>query len=152
MMRLLCLYLLVIFASSCAGFKYPEVRSTHGLKMVRMAGRDLSLEAKAVIYNPNWFSIKVKPSTVSITADNHSLGTLHLEKKIKLKGRATDTLAIPVKFHLDDGAMLTILRLIIRDSVTLQIKGKIKGGVGILSKKQKIDLEQRIPGRLLRWN
>ena len=135
---------------SCVSVKYPEVRSMDGVKMLKMDGREISLQVKAVVYNPNRFSLKVKPSKVLVSAEEQTLGTVELDQKVKLKGRETDTLAVPLNVHLEEGAMLSMFRLMNRDSIRLHITGKIKGGIGILSKKQKIDLVRTIPGKMLK--
>lgn len=151
MIRFIYLFVIAACLHSCAGFKYPEVRSTNGVKMLKMDGRDISLEAKAVVHNPNWFSLKVKPSKVFISAENQSLGSVQLEEKVTLKGKRTDTLTVPITARLDEGAMLTIFRLMNRDSIELHITGKVKGGIAFLSKKQKIDIVRSIPGNMLKF-
>lgn len=151
MMRYIYLFVLAFSATSCAGFKYPELKSSQGVKMVKMDGRDITLEAKAIVHNPNRYTLKMKPSKVFISADNHSLGSLQTIKKITLKGRQTDTLVVPIIAHLDEEAMFSMFRLMTRDSIEVHITGKVKGGIGFLSKKQKVDLVQKIPGKILKF-
>lgn len=143
--------LILLLFCSCTSLKFPEVRSMDGVKMIKMDGREISLEVKAVVYNPNRFSLKVKPSKVLVSAEEQTLGTVQLDQKVKLKGKHTDTLAVPLKVQLEEGAMLSMFRLMNKDSVQLHIAGKVKGGIGILSKKQKIDLVRTIPGKSLKF-
>ena len=143
--------ILSLFLVSCAGFKYPEVRSMNGVKMLKMDGREITIEVRAVLHNPNGFSLKVKPSKVLVSAEEQSLGTVQLNQKVKLKRKQTDTLAIPLNIHLEDGAMLSMFRLMNKDSIQLHITGKVKGGISILSRKQNIDLVRTIPGKMLKF-
>jgi LEA14-like dessication related protein len=143
---------LALFAlTACGGFKYPELRSNEGVKMLKMDGRNLTFEAKAVVFNPNGFSLKVKPSTVRVALEGQDMGSVQLSQKLKLKRKSSDTLTIPFNVELAEGAMLTMLRYMVRDSVKVKITGKVKGGIGFISKKQKIDFERSIPGRMLRF-
>lgn len=142
---------LVLAMTSCSVFKYPEVRSYEGIKLLKMDGRNLMFEAKVAATNPNGFSLKVKPSTVFVSVENQEMGSVHLSHKLKLKRKSLDTLAIPFTVELAEGAMLNMLRFVGRDSVEIHLTGNIKGGIGIITKKQKIDLIRRIPGKMLRF-
>lgn len=141
----------ILVLTACKGFKYPELRSNEGVKLLKMDGRNLTLEAKAVVYNPNGFSLKLKPSKVRIAIEGQEMGFVQLNQKLKLKRKSIDTLLIPINVELTEGSMLTMLRFMVRDSVKLHVTGRVKGGIGIISKKQKIDLERSIPGRMLRF-
>jgi len=122
-----------------------------GVKLLKMDGREISLEVRAVVYNPNGFSLKVKPSKVFVAAEDQSLGIVQLDQKVKLKRKHTDTLAVPLQVHLEEGAMLSMFRLMNKDSIQLHITGKVKGGISIFSKKQKLDLVRTIPGKMLKF-
>ena len=51
---------------------------------------------------------------------------------------------------LEDGALITALKYSMKDEVNLIVKGKVKGGVWIISKKIEVNDTIKVPGKNLR--
>ena len=143
--------LVFLFMMSCTSFKNPEFRKYEGVKFIKMDNRELSFEVDAILYNPNKFSLKVKPSHVDVFVEDQKMGVVYLTNKIKLHRLKEENLHFEMKAALEDGAMLTAFRYMNRDSVSIHLMGKVKGGIWFVSKKVKIDETIKIPGKSLKF-
>jgi|LauGreDrversion4_2_1035121.scaffolds.fasta_scaffold30649_3 LEA14-like dessication related protein len=144
-------FVFFLVLTSCASFKNPEFRKSEGVKFIKMDNRELSFEVDAILYNPNKFSLKVKPSHVDVFVEDQKMGVVYLTNKIKLHRLQEEKLHFEMKAALEDGAMLTAFRYMNRDSVSIHLMGKVKGGIWFVSKKVKIDETIKIPGKSLKF-
>lgn len=145
----LCIILLLL--ASCA-IEAPEFIGSEGFKMEKMDGKEIRFTAGVKVNNPNWFGIKIKKSAVDVYVEDQLMGQIQLEKKVKMKAKRESTLTMPLKAVLEDGAMITMMRYASKENVNIRIKGKVKGGVWIFSKKIEIDEKRQISGRNLSPN
>lgn len=143
------LFILIAFVllTGCATFQEPEFRGSEGVKMEKMDGQEISLSAGIKVYNPNWYALKIKPSTVEVYLEDQLMGTVKLNKKVKMKAKQESSLSLSLLATLEDGAMFTALRYAKKDQVKVRIKGKVKGGVFFLSKKVEVDETKTISGK-----
>lgn len=143
------LFILTAFVllTGCATFQEPEFRGSEGVKMEKMDGQEISLSAGIKVYNPNWYALKIKPSTVEVYLEDQLMGTVKLNKKVKMKAKQESSLSLSLLATLEDGAMFTALRYAKKDQVKVRIKGKVKGGIFFLSKKVEVDETKTISGK-----
>ncbi|MEN9440603.1 MAG: hypothetical protein RLZ33_679 [Bacteroidota bacterium] len=147
MKKFLFILTAVVLLTGCATFQEPEFRGSEGVKMEKMDGQEISLSAGVKVYNPNWYALKIKPSTVEVYLEDQLMGTIKLTKKVKMKGKQETSLSLPLLSTLEDGAMFTALRYATKDQVKVRIKGKVKGGVFFVSKKMDVDETKTISGK-----
>lgn len=147
MKKFLFILTAVVLLSGCATFQEPEFRGSEGVKMEKMDGQEISLSAGVKVYNPNWYALKIKPSTVEVYLEDQLMGTIKLTKKVKMKAKQESSLSLPLLATLEDGAMFTALRYAKKDQVKVRIKGKVKGGIFFLSKKVEIDETKTVSGK-----
>ena len=138
--------ILLLFLSSCA-VEAPEFIGSDGFKMDKMDGKEILFTAGVKVNNPNWFGIKIKRSAVDVYIEDQLMGKVQLEKKVKMKAKRESTLTLPLKAVLEDGALITMMRYASKENVNVRIKGKVKGGVWIFSKKIEIDEKRQISGK-----
>lgn len=150
MIKWIYISVMALVLSSCANFEEPEFISSSGLKLEKMDGQVINFTAGAKVYNPNWFGIKIKPSHVEIYVEDQLMGNVFLEKKVKLKAKRESDLVFKLRGELEDGAMITALKYSRKDNVAVRIKGKVKGGVWIFSKKMEIDETKTVSGKDLK--
>jgi LEA14-like dessication related protein len=150
MRKSLILGAIVILLSSCASMGVPEFRGTEGMKMNSLEGKKISFTAGVKMFNPNWFGVKIKKSHVEVFVEEQLMGVVYLDKKVKLKAKQESTLIFPLLAELQDGSMLTLLKYSNKENVNVRIKGKVKGGVWIFSKKMEIDQTRVVSGKDLR--
>ena len=141
--------LVVSLLTSCT-FYEPEIRGGESFKMEKMDGKEVRFTAGAKVYNGNWFAVKVKKSTLDLYVDGDYLGKVHLLKKVKMKAKKETDLEGTFLAVLDDNAMMKALGLAMKGEVEVRLKGKIKGGVFIFSKKLDFDERRKINGSAFR--
>lgn len=149
MSRLKWIIPVLIIVQSCA-IKAPEFRGSEGFKLEGKEGKEIRFNAGVKVYNPNWFGVKIKRSNVDVYLEDQYMGVLSLEKKAKMKAKRESTIEFPLKMALEDGALMTALKYSMKEEVNLVIKGKVKGGIWIFSKKIAVDDTLKIPGKSLR--
>jgi len=144
------LFIFIVGLSSCASLDVPELRGSEGFSQPVFDGNKISFKADVKVFNPNWFAIKVKPSILDVYIEDQYMGKIHLEKKVKMKAKRESTLEFPLMIELEDGAMITAMKYAGKETIELQFKGKVKGGVWFFSKKIEIDETKTISGKDLR--
>jgi len=137
-------FIFLLLLSSCVSFKNPEFKSMDGYTFDGIEGNQVKFTVKATVYNPNFYTLKVKPSKVDVYAENQLYGTLNLTKTQKMKRKKETQLEVPMRFDMADGAMMGMMMLMRKDKVNLKLDGKVKGGVYFFSKKFPVTYERAI--------
>lgn len=132
--QLIYWFSLIIFLASCV-FQQPVFKKYEGFEMGKMDAKNVSFTLKARIYNPNWYALKVKPSSLEISTSDGKLGVLHLDEKIKMKGRKETSLVVPMHVDFERGIMMKLMSFGLQDSVKINLKGDVRGGVFFITKK-----------------
>ncbi len=138
MKKLISIIVLAFIVTSCT-FYEPEMRGGENFNLEKLDGNTVKFTAEASVYNGNWFAIKVKPSKLDLYIDGDYMGKVHLEKKVKMKSKRETFLVAPFTAELENNALRTALNLAGKGDVKVRLKGKIKGGVFIFSKKLDFD-------------
>ena len=139
--------LLVMF-TSCT-FYEPELIGEESFKMEKLEGKEIRFTAGAKVKNDNWFAIKVKPSTLDLYVDGEYMGKVHLEKKVKMRAKKETMLEAPFVAELEANALMKAMGIALKGDVQVRLKGKIKGGVFIFSKKIEFDETRTMNGKSL---
>ena len=144
-------FLIILFITgSCAEFQEPVFKGVEGNHIKKFEGKTIETDLAVRLYNPNNYAVKAKPSDVDVYIDEKQVGTIHLEKKVKLKAKQDTVVVLPLRIDLSNGAMFTLLKNASRENVAVTLKGKVKGGVFIFSKKVDINETRTISGKLLK--
>jgi LEA14-like dessication related protein len=134
---------IVVLLASCS-FQQPVFKKYEGFDMGKMDTKTVSFTVKASIYNPNWYALKVKPSSVEISTSEGKLGTLHLDEKIKMKGRKETSIVAPMHIDLEKGIMMKLMSFSLKDSVKINLKGDVRGGVFFITKKIPMEFSRSV--------
>lgn len=148
MKKLIFLFAFILSVTSCA-VTAPELRGGETFKMDKIEGNTVKFNAGANIYNGNWFGIRVKPSNLELYLGEDYVGIVRLDKKVKLKRKSETAVNAELTANLEDGAMKKALRAALSGSVTVRMKGKVKAGVFIFSKKLDFDETKTIDASML---
>lgn len=149
MIKLIQIFLVVFLVTSCA-VTAPEMRGGESFNLEKIDGNEVKMNVGAKIYNGNWFGIKVKPSNLELYLDDDFLGTVRLDKKVKLKRKSETTIDANLTATLIDGAMGKAMRSALGGALNIRMKGKVKAGVFIFSKKIDFDETKKIDASKLR--
>lgn len=137
---IVALTLLISLSScGCLDFNTPEMRGGEDFSINKVDGNKIDLNVKANIYNDNCFSVKIKPSDLELYVEGDQIGTVRLNKKVKLKKRKETAVDADLTATLDDGVLMKLMGYAAKGQVEVRLKGKAKGGVFIFSKKIEID-------------
>ena len=148
MRKIFLFTVLALLFSSCKIFSFdnPEMRGKEEIKISKVKGKTIEFSVAATVFNPNWYGLKVKPSTLDLYVDGEYLGKVHLEKKVKLKGKRESNITPTFVAMLEGNALLKAMKYATKKEIKIQLKGEIKGGVFIFSKKFAFDETKTIPG------
>ena len=139
----------VLLVSSCA-VTAPEIRGGESFNIEQIEGNKVNLNVGANIYNGNWFGIRVKPSNLDLFLNDDFLGTVRLDKKVKLKRKSETAIDANLTATLENGAMGKAMRSALGGGLNVRLKGRVKAGVFIFSKKIDFDETKKMDASELR--
>lgn len=142
-------FVALFFVSSCK-ISEPDFNGIDNVKLDHIENRDVFFNLDANITNPNSFGMKAVKSDLDVYLDEQMIGKLFLVKKVKVKAKHDGVVSVPVKLSLEDGAMFTLLRYAGKENIPLQIKGILKGGVFIFTKKFKVNETRNVSGKIFK--
>lgn len=95
-----------------------------------------------VIYNPNWYNIVIKQSSLKLTVAGQDCGWAHVDNKIKIKKKTE----APYRFELvGDGdkfaksTFVGVWDFIMGKGIAFNIKGDVKAGAFLIRAKWAVD-------------
>lgn len=144
---LLCTMLLI---SSCT-FLEPEYKGGEKFKFQKLESKSLKFTVGAKILNPNNYTIKIKPSDLDVYIDDDYMGVIHLDQTLKLKKKQELFVDAPFTATLADGALFKLLKFAVKGKLQLTLKGKVKAGVFIFTKKVDVEEKTTIDGSSLKF-
>jgi LEA14-like dessication related protein len=133
---------------ACVTFKDVDMKKFGGVKIETFTKEEIRISISANIDNPNNYNIKVKKADLEIYVDGKFLGKAHIDKKIVLKKKTTaDYQAIIVTDLRKAGSSLMTIAgaAILKGEAEIRVKGKVKAGVILFSRKIPIDEKKNIP-------
>lgn len=143
--------LLLTLVSSCAIYQEPDLTKVGSFQFEKLKGKTINFSLETTVDNPNWYAIKINPSTVDVYVENLLIGQLTLQSKVRYARKSTSTVTAPLTATLADGALINLVRLAGKNEVEVVLKGKVKAGVWFISKKIPVENKQTIDGKLLRF-
>jgi len=148
MKNIIFIFISVVLFSSC--IEDVELKGFDGVKLEKTETKNLALKLGIKISNPNFFSIKIKPSKVDVFIDNQLIGKAILDDNVKLIKKKEDTYFVKLGVDLENGALFSFLRFALKSKLELRCKGMVKYSVYGLPKNVKIDYVKEIDGAMLR--
>jgi LEA14-like dessication related protein len=127
--------------SSCFEFKDLEFKGIDNAQLPRFENKELLIDVTVRINNVNPYKIKIKPSELQVYIDDNFVGTVFLDNKVVLKRKSENSYSAQLRGKMADGVLFTLMRVALKEEVTLQLKGKVKGTIYGFSRK--IDVDQK---------
>jgi len=144
MKQILGLLITVTLLSACSSYKDVQFKGTENFKIGKLEGKKLSFTFDAKLFNENGYTIKIKPCDLDLFINDQPMGIIHLDEKVKIKRKSETTVTVPITAELGPGALAKLATFKLRKTVSVRLKGTVKGGVFIFSKKEEIDETREI--------
>ena len=109
-----------------------QVRST-SIDITRLNGTDLSLNFKAVLYNPNGFGATLDTAEYSVYANGHYLGMGRTTQEYDLSPQSSQTLTFPISVSWNAAFKTTESYILNWGQVTWMVNGTAQINISGLS-------------------
>lgn len=149
MIKYIAILCTMILLTSCT-FLEPSYKGGEKFKLDKIEGKSLKFTVGAKILNPNKYTIKIKPSDLDVYIEGDYMGIIHLDKTLKLKKKQELFVDAPFTATLNDGALFKLLKFATKGRLEMELKGKVRAGVFIFTKKVDVNEKTTIDGSNLR--
>ena len=149
-MRIFSFILVYLFLSSCSPFLMPEVERFDGTTGLDMRDKKVSITLNGRVNNPNKKRVSSEKLKMNVSVNNKMLATVYANEKVVLEKTGHTDVSIPVEIELEPGAVFRIGMLALKDSADFLFTGSARGGWGLLKKRVRFNIEQRLPTKSLK--
>jgi LEA14-like dessication related protein len=145
-------FFLAFLLSSCIEFEDVEVLRFGKIQVQQIKGSTAKISVDLDLENPNFFSIKIKPSTLDLFVEDEYVGKAILLEKVKIIKKKTGTYITRVELIAEDGVLRKLLKYALKPELKIRVNGKVKGSVYGITKRIAIDETRTIDGRKFQLN
>ena len=149
-MRIFSFILVYLFLSSCSPFLMPEVERFDGTTGLDMSDKKVTITLNGRVNNPNKKRVSSEKLKMNVSVNNKMLATVYANEKVVLEKTSQTNVSIPVEIELEPGAVFRIGMLALKDSADFLFTGSARGGWGLLKKRVRFNIEQRLPTKSLK--
>jgi hypothetical protein len=128
----------------------PEIKSFDGVSGFKMNDKKVSISVNARVNNPNKKKVSIEKLITKIIVNEKMLATVYANDKVVLEKTSHKDVSIPLEIELEPGAIFRIGMLALKDSADFIFKGSARGGLGILRKRIRFKIDQRLPTNQLK--
>jgi hypothetical protein len=94
--------------------------------------------------------VSIEKLITKIIVNEKMLATVYANDKVVLEKTSHKDVSIPLEIELEPGAIFRIGMLALKDSADFIFKGSARGGLGILRKRIRFKIDQRLPTNQLK--
>lgn len=142
----LFLFLLGLTLASCEDIEEPELIEISKVELLKMKGLTATVQVQAVLENPNFFGIKIKPCTLEAYLDGFPAGQVILLNPVKMKRKTMRSYTADLELAGRAMTMVKLLQLAQKEEFELRLTGPLRGSVLGITKTIQIDEKQMING------
>ena len=140
-----CLLPAVFF--SCAGIKPATIGGIENTRVnsLSTAGADFNFDMR--IKNPNKMGVTVFPSTFEASVNGIDIGTVKLDKKVRIKANSDNTSEFHIKTDFSKIALADIskvISMVASKSATVSLKGEVRVGKWYYKKRFPVEFKKPI--------
>lgn len=144
---LLLLVFLCLFATSCA--LHPiSVTGLQDVKMDKLDAKGVQMTAGLKVKNENLLGFGIYGSKLDVKMNGVSLGTVKLDKKIKVRGKSDTVHPVKMSASFQDlfSSLPALMQMAQKQSGNVEINGYIKVGIFLFRKKIPVNInQQKVP-------
>lgn len=136
-----------ILISGCE-FKDVQLESIEQIELGSLKGGRIDGVIHMVLQNPNGFAIKVKSAEFDLMTGNVKLGNAVLKDGFRIEANSTRSYAVSLSGDLTNalaGGFAGLTGLLTGKKPKLTVKGELKAGNFLYTKKVPIDFETEMP-------
>jgi len=142
--------LALLFLCSCSPLLMPEIESFDGVSDFEMNDKKVSISVNARVNNPNKKRLSIEKLITKVVVNDKMLATVYANEKVVLEKTSHTDVSIPVEIELEPGAIFRMGMLALKDSADFIFKGSARGGLGIVKKRMRFKIDQRLPTNQLK--
>ena len=150
MTKLLFPLVLLFLVSSCELYEDIDLVNMGQVKLDQLDGNNVTVNMDVELDNPNFYSIKVKPSFLDVYIEDELVGKAHLLEKLKIKRKSVGVYNVKVELLGEKGIVAKALKYSLRKELKIRLVGKVKASVFLISKKLEVDETKTIDATKLR--
>lgn len=142
-------WLLLIVAVLISSCTYEEVtlNDIRNFRIENVENRQIYFSFDARIVNPNAFALKISDSDLQMEINGVDMGQLYLSEAVKIP--AGNDEFVPVRASVltagsSQGIVSILLGSVLSRAVDVRLKGEVKGGLIVYSKRIPVDHSERI--------
>jgi LEA14-like dessication related protein len=150
MRKILFLFIGLLFLSSCEWYDDVDVIEIGKIKLDQLQGTNAKVNIDVELFNPNFYAISIKPSTLDVYIEDEFVGKAQLLEKVKFKRKSTGIYNMKVELLGEAGILKKTMRYMMMKELKVRVVGKVKGSVMGISKKMAVDKTKTIDGSKLR--
>ena len=139
-----------LFLCSCSPLLMPEIESFEGVSGFEMNDKKVSITLNGRVINPNKKRVSLEKLITQVVVNDKMLATVYANEKVVLEKTSLTDVSIPVQIELETGAIFRMGMLALKDSADFIFKGSARGGLGIVRKRIRFKIDQRLPTNQLK--
>ena len=128
----------------------PEIESFEGVSGFEMNDKKVSITLNGRVINPNKKRVSLEKLITQVVVNDKMLATVYANEKVVLEKTSLTDVSIPVQIELETGAIFRMGMLALKDSADFIFKGSARGGLGIVRKRIRFKIDQRLPTNQLK--
>jgi LEA14-like dessication related protein len=132
--------------TSCISYKEIELSDVRDIRLNKVSGGGIGIEAAMQVKNPNGYKIKVKKIEADLLLNGHKVGQISLDKKVVLPRRSDQLQYFSINTQLSN-VLSAVPSIMWGGEANMQLKGHVKGKVFVFSKKYPIEAEKKISAK-----
>lgn len=146
MKQLLLILSMILVLSSCQKpEEEPEFKYVHNVKVKKITGQEVLLNADAVFYNPNNMRMKLRGVDVDVFVEEKKVGEINQDIKTKIPAMDDFTVPFDATFNIKDvGGLNTLMSVLGGKKLLVRYKGHIKVTVNNLPFRVPVDYEDEV--------
>ena len=141
------IFALALLMSSCLTFKEVEFKGVEDFKVEKLTASEGKVRVSVNVDNPNNYKIKIKKADLDLYLGGKNVGKAKLDKKVIIpkKSESTqDVVIVADNLDLAKAIASNFMPALLSGKLNVGVKGKVKAGVFIISKKFDFDVSEKI--------
>jgi LEA14-like dessication related protein len=135
---------------SCVDYEEVNIVSIGKISIDHFRGSTADINVDIELENPNFFGIKIKPSSLDVFVDEEFVGKAVLKEKVKIQRKTAQIYNAKIQLIGEDGILKKAIKYSFRKDLKIRLSGYVNGAVYGIPKKVLVNETKIIDGRALK--